>query len=514
MKDEVRRIIQSLLILATEACIVAIAAGAGLRTNGAVVTSLTEGSPCATAGIEPGDVIVQINDRPILDSNELSRLLSRVQSGSVVVIYLERGERTLEVHVAPRAAKPRFGLSYEDGAFVLAFEEMRIQIAEHRRLPRTIACLANLPSSASRDPSSQEFTRAMESAAREIGFETVSGAKLAHSLADEELDAAMQSGRLKPLAASLGIEGILECKMRDGDPMSCTLTLKDLSGEEVLRAWTSMPEGDREAVAFVLVAALGKALDEARSVRDAGGSPAESSASGVPSAGEAPRAVGDASDGGMSGEAPQVSATTGRNAATSSSDADATPSTTYRVESDERLPGVKRSVDVILDHKVSIEELRAIAVEIKEADTHEYARTFILYYLPGMQVGAGAWASSHFDPELEVKILGPSMDKEEGARRSGESVGKETLGCWVDNSIGGGVWKLYRERARLVMNLIFSKDFHVAFRLSDPISTAGGSEYHVAPGEDNPDGLWFVVTGGRLQVWDNMGLVSTLPSCR
>ena len=36
----------------------------------------------------------------------------------------------------------------------------------------------------------------------------------------------------------------------------------------------------------------------------------------------------------------------------------------------------------------------------------QYKRVFILYYLPNMPVGEGAWAISHFEPELHLQILG------------------------------------------------------------------------------------------------------------
>ena len=35
-----------------------------------------------------------------------------------------------------------------------------------------------------------------------------------------------------------------------------------------------------------------------------------------------------------------------------------------------------------------------------------YERVFICYYLPGMILDSGAWATSHFNPTLQVRILG------------------------------------------------------------------------------------------------------------
>ena len=78
----------------------------------------------------------------------------------------------------------------------------------------------------------------------------------------------------------------------------------------------------------------------------------------------------------------------------------------YSIITDTATFGVKRSIDVRLNKPVSEGVLRAIALNLKAQTPNQYNLTFILYYLPNMTPGSGAWASTHFDPELEVKILG------------------------------------------------------------------------------------------------------------
>ena len=74
--------------------------------------------------------------------------------------------------------------------------------------------------------------------------------------------------------------------------------------------------------------------------------------------------------------------------------------------------GIKRSLDVRLNKRVAEDTLRAMALKLKSQDSRDYDRTFITYYLPGMTVGAGAWATTHFRPDLEVKILGLWTEEE------------------------------------------------------------------------------------------------------
>lgn len=78
----------------------------------------------------------------------------------------------------------------------------------------------------------------------------------------------------------------------------------------------------------------------------------------------------------------------------------------FGIISDGTFLGYKRSVDVRLNYEISEEELEAIAWRIKKMDRFKYGRTFIGYYLPGMKIDAGYWATTHFTPDLEVRILG------------------------------------------------------------------------------------------------------------
>ena len=80
---------------------------------------------------------------------------------------------------------------------------------------------------------------------------------------------------------------------------------------------------------------------------------------------------------------------------------------TYTIVGTDIIPGIKRSLDIRLNREVREDVLRSIAMELKSSDRKKYQRTFMLYYLPGMEVDAGGWASTHFNPDLEVIILQP-----------------------------------------------------------------------------------------------------------
>ena len=106
---------------------------------------------------------------------------------------------------------------------------------------------------------------------------------------------------------------------------------------------------------------------------------------------------------------------------------------TYSVIAENDFAGVRRSIDVRLNSKVSSQILHSIAWKIKKAESLNYERTFIFYWLPGMKVGSGAWATTHFDPELEIQILGLTQEEEERMARETTSQSRDIVGVWLDD---------------------------------------------------------------------------------
>ena len=110
---------------------------------------------------------------------------------------------------------------------------------------------------------------------------------------------------------------------------------------------------------------------------------------------------------------------------------------TYSIIKDERMDRIKRCLDVRLSRKVSKDVLQNIALELKDSAGVSFQRTFICYYLPGMKVGEGAWAITHFNPTLEVSILGPTVEDDRRAARLKWPVEGTLLGRWLDPRLGG-----------------------------------------------------------------------------
>lgn len=71
------------------------------QRTGALVASVTKDGPAGKAGVEPGDVIVEVNGRPITSRDELIRIITATKPGTTVPVKVlrDKRERTLNLTV-------------------------------------------------------------------------------------------------------------------------------------------------------------------------------------------------------------------------------------------------------------------------------------------------------------------------------------------------------------------------------------------------------------------------------
>jgi serine protease DegQ len=67
--------------------------------GGAVIAEVEPGSPAAQAGLRPGDVIVGVNDEPILDAGDLRNLVGIMPAGTGLDVVLHSAGRERSVNV-------------------------------------------------------------------------------------------------------------------------------------------------------------------------------------------------------------------------------------------------------------------------------------------------------------------------------------------------------------------------------------------------------------------------------
>jgi len=184
------------------------------------------------------------------------------------------------------------------------------------------------------------------------------------------------------------------------------------------------------------------------------------------------------------------------------------PGPSYSIIRTNTVPGIKRSLSVRLNKKVSEQTLRSIALELKAQDSGDYDRTFITYYLPGMPVGSGAWATTHFNPRLKIEILGLSEDDEQRLVAQPVSPGRRIIGQWFDETpMVGGRLTIGEDGDRLFLEWTLKDGGTIKDDLVESKSPFG-RRFDKVGGSGHGD-CWVIGSDGNLQLRDNQGLITT-----
>lgn len=79
-----------------------IAKGLGLKSDsGVVVASVVPGSPAANADIRSGDVIQQVDKKPVKDVEDFKQKIENARDQEPILLLIQRGENTLFTALTP-----------------------------------------------------------------------------------------------------------------------------------------------------------------------------------------------------------------------------------------------------------------------------------------------------------------------------------------------------------------------------------------------------------------------------
>lgn len=188
------------------------------------------------------------------------------------------------------------------------------------------------------------------------------------------------------------------------------------------------------------------------------------------------------------------------------STAEADLSTLYTATVTDLKPGIKRSVEVLLNEKVTETTLRQIATDIRASDSSKYKRTFIGYRLREAPAEIAYWATTHFDPYLEVKIMGLTLEKEAALKAASPVPGREMIGKWIDETPGGGgLVSIYVEGGAIYLENSFSDGSNRKMEVVER-QTNSGRRFDKKDGSSTGD-HYIVRADGQLEVRDNQGLI-------
>ena len=80
-----------------------IAKGLGLQKEaGVVITRVEPGSPAANAGIQTGDVIKEVNRKPVKDVEDFVQKVDKAKDQENILLLVQRGQNSLFAAVTPK----------------------------------------------------------------------------------------------------------------------------------------------------------------------------------------------------------------------------------------------------------------------------------------------------------------------------------------------------------------------------------------------------------------------------
>lgn len=180
----------------------------------------------------------------------------------------------------------------------------------------------------------------------------------------------------------------------------------------------------------------------------------------------------------------------------------------YTILNESSIPGIKRQLKVLLPEKVSRDELAQIAIELKNVDSGSYPRTFITYVLPNWNDSAGAWATTHFNPNLEIHIQGLTQEAEQQFQNVEDAPARDVIGVWIDERpfLGSRVC-IFRRDGSLCMESRFRDGSRNEEEIAEkPCSR--GRRFEKVRGSFSGD-HWIINANGDLEVHDVDGHIAT-----
>jgi hypothetical protein len=164
---------------------------------------------------------------------------------------------------------------------------------------------------------------------------------------------------------------------------------------------------------------------------------------------------------------------------------------------------------VRLNKKVSEDVLLALAIKLKSQDSRRYDRTFIAYYLPDMEIGAGAWATTHCNPDLTVRVLGLTTKPEKYLKQhQPDDPSRDVIGRWLDETpLVGGRITIFRKNGKVFMESTYHDGSSGKKEMVEQLSDRG--KKFVNEKGSSFGKFYLIDTQGHLQIWDQAGLIST-----
>lgn len=185
----------------------------------------------------------------------------------------------------------------------------------------------------------------------------------------------------------------------------------------------------------------------------------------------------------------------------------------------------KNQLTVEISEKLTVGQIATIAEELYNSKDNR-RRFYIWYKLKGVENGV-AWATSHFDPELEISINGSTIEDDNKRDRllekidTGISINDSTtqesteknnlsekfdgeiIGKWDENKFSFTTLIIYKKNNKAFIKTIFKNGFVIDDELIET-KTRDGIRYDYKEAESNNNEYLILNNGGMLDIYDSI----------
>lgn len=185
----------------------------------------------------------------------------------------------------------------------------------------------------------------------------------------------------------------------------------------------------------------------------------------------------------------------------------------YEVVRDENLPLYterkrKRVVDLVINEKLSEQQIEAFALAIRDSDPAEYARTTVRLALTTDTDGDAFWGIATLAPEPKIEILGVTIEREQELRNLPMPASGVVRGAWLsDAAFSGGRMVLYEVKGSTFLEHIHP-DGSVVVREMACLPSDGGTLLLPVAGVNTSGDHWFITRDNLLELRSYNGLLS------
>lgn len=160
----------------------------------------------------------------------------------------------------------------------------------------------------------------------------------------------------------------------------------------------------------------------------------------------------------------------------------------------------KNQLTVQISKKITIGQIATLAEKFYSSKPKQ-RRFYIFYLLPGMKDGSGAWATSHFDPELNIQILGSTTEQDNTATELINDVDGDIIGEWHEEQFTSSNYIILKKDNKTFIKILFKNGQSLEEELKEK-KVRTGTRYDYK--DDGFNGEYFVLNSdGELEFYNS-----------